>query len=70
VDKWAAAARLWTVATAPHLSTAIIHHDGGHGLPGCEPASISYKNLKASVRSRDTDDATRSERGFIETGLN
>jgi hypothetical protein len=27
-------------------------------------------NLEASVRSRDTDDATRSERDFIEAGLN
>jgi hypothetical protein len=26
-------------------------------------------NLEASVRSRDTDDATRSERDFIEAGL-
>src|SRR3954453_14801584 len=32
VDKWPAAARLWTVATAGHLPTAVIHHDWGHGL--------------------------------------
>ena len=32
VDKWPAAAKLWTVATAGHLPTAIIHHDWGHGL--------------------------------------
>jgi len=31
VDKWPAAARLWTVATAGHLPTAVIHHDWGHG---------------------------------------
>jgi len=29
-----------------------------------------FGNLEASVRSRDTDDATRSERDFIEAGLN
>jgi hypothetical protein len=28
------------------------------------------RNLEASVRSRDTEDATRSERDFIEAGLN
>jgi hypothetical protein len=28
------------------------------------------RNLEASVRSRDTDDATRPERDFIEAGLN
>ena len=31
VDKWPAAAKLWTVATAGHLPTAVIHHDWGHG---------------------------------------
>jgi hypothetical protein len=29
-----------------------------------------HRNLEASVRSRDTEDATRSERDFIEAGLN
>ena len=39
--------------------------------PGSIESEISREgNLEASVRSRDTDDAMRSERDVIEAGLN
>jgi len=38
--------------------------------PPMESQIRRFGNLEASVRSRDTDDATRSERDFIEAGLN
>jgi hypothetical protein len=37
---------------------------------GIESEICDEGNLEASVRSRDTDDAERSERDFIEAGLN
>ncbi len=48
VDKWPAAARLWTVATAGHLPTAVIHHDWGHGL---EEFTILIEELVIKARA-------------------
>jgi hypothetical protein len=59
VDKWPAAARLWTVATAGHLPTAIIHHDWGHGrIPACA-SSAGGVSGKGEERSSPTDFARR-----------
>jgi len=38
--------------------------------PDLNQINTASGNLEASVRSRDTDDATRTERDFIEAGLN
>ena len=62
VDKWPAAARLWTVATAGHLPTAIIHHDWGHGpVYGVNDegttgfTSFGIENLKELIEMHKAD---------------
>jgi hypothetical protein len=46
------------------------NHLGTPGEIKSEWRATSSRNLEASVRSRDADDATRFERDLIEAGLN
>ena len=51
-------------------SVVLVSMVGSHQPARQESHNEPRRNLEASVRSRDTDDAARFERDFIEAGLN